>query len=297
MKGCEMAERIGFIGLGAMGMPMTQRLLAAGHDVTVWGRTRDKLEPALGAGAKTADSAAALVASSDIVFTCVTDTQAVEDVVFGVDGIAQTASQDKLLVDHSTIHPSRTREWSDRLRAETGMGWVDAPVSGGAVGARAGELIVMAGGEAADIARASPVIEAYAQRISHMGPSGAGQATKACNQMIIGAEVAVIAEVLAFARDFGVDAGRLPDCLAGGWADSAVMQDHARRMAAADYTSAGDAYIMVKDLNIGCDLGRETGSPLPLANLALSLYQLLVAQGHTDKGQIGLMWLYAQEPL
>jgi len=292
-----MVERIGFVGLGAMGMPMVEQLLAAGHEVTVWGRTPGKLAPALELGAKAAASAAALTAASDIVFTCVTDTQAVEDVVFEADGIAQAASSDKLLVDHSTIHPSRTREWSARLRSETGMGWVDAPVSGGAVGARAGALIVMAGGEAELIERASPVIEAYAQRISHMGPSGAGQATKACNQMIIGAEVAVIAEVLAFARDFGVEASRLPDCLAGGWADSSVMQDHARRMAAADYTNCGDAYIMVKDLNIGCDLGRETGSPLPFANLALALYQLLVAQGHTDKGQIGLMWHYAQEPL
>ena len=115
--------------------------------------------------------------------------------------------------------------------------------------------------------------------------------------MIIGAEVAIIAEALNFARNFGVDAKRLPDCLKGGWADSAVLQVHGRRMAAADYEGIGGAHIMLKDMKIACEMGRETDTPMPTANLALALYQMLVANGDSDKGQMGLMWLYAQEAL
>lgn len=288
---------LGFIGLGDMGMPMTRRLLSAGYTVHIWGRTRARLDPAIEAGAVNVGSASAVAAASDIVFTCVTDTDAVEEVVFGPDGIAVGGDAGTLLVDHSTIHPLRSREFAGRLGEACGMGWVDAPVSGGARGARAGTLIVMAGGEADDIACAAPVIETYAQRVSHMGAAGAGQATKVCNQMIIGAEIAVIAEALKFAANFGVEAPLLPDCLAGGWADSPVLQDHGRRMAAADYDGAGDAYIMVKDMNIACDMGRETGTAMPVASLAASLYALVMAQGFTDTGQIGLMKLYADGPL
>jgi 3-hydroxyisobutyrate dehydrogenase len=288
---------IGFIGLGEMGGPMVGRLLDAGHDVSVWGRNPARVQSCLDAGAIQAQSPAALTEAVDTVMICVTDTDAVEAVVFGPDGIAQAATADKLLVDHSTIHPLRTREWAARLRDETGMGWVDAPVSGGGAGAKAGTLAVMAGGDDGDYARAVPVIDAYAGQVTHMGPTGAGQAAKACNQMIIGAEVAIVAEALNFLHNFGIDAKRLPDCLQGGWADSTVLQVHGRLMAAADYEGIGDTYIMTKDMNIACEMGRETGSPMPVANLVQSLYQLLNGQGGQDKGQIGLMWLYQQKEL
>ena len=289
--------RIGFIGLGAMGMPMAQRLLAADHELFVWGRTQSRLEPALLAGATGVGSAAAVAELCDVVCLCVLDTAAVDDVVFGETGIIHGAGPGKLLIDHSTIHPLKTREWAARLHGETGMGWVDAPVSGGEAGAKAGTLIVMAGGAAADMERARPIMDAYARQITLMGPPGAGQATKACNQMIIGAEIAVIAEALRFAANFGVEAPKLPDCLAGGWADSKVLQNHARLMAAADYEGAGDAYIMLKDMEIVADMGRETGTPMPVTGLCASLYRLLIAQGHSDTGQIGLMRLYADGPL
>lgn len=291
------APTIGFIGLGVMGMPMTLNLLAKGHKVVVWGRTRGKLEPAIDAGAVYADSPASLASAADTVALCVFDTTAVEEVVFGPRGVVSGGGPGKLLVDHSTIHPMRTREFAERLREESGMGWVDAPVSGGARGAKSGTLVIMAGGEAADVARAEPFMRAYANNISHMGPVGSGQATKACNQMIIGAEVAAIAEALKFAADFGVDAKRLPDCLKGGWADSPILQNHARRMAAGDYANAGDAHLMLKDMSIACDMGRATGTPMPVANLVASLYTLLIAQGHADTGQIGLMRLYAEGSL
>jgi 3-hydroxyisobutyrate dehydrogenase len=291
------APTIGFIGLGTMGLPMALNLLAKGHQVAVWGRRREPLQKATAVGATLAGSAASLAGASDMIILCVTDTEAVEAVVFGPGGVVAGGGPGKLIVDHSTIHPLKTREFAARLGEERGMGWVDAPVSGGETGAKAGTLIVMAGGDEGDVARAEPVMRAYASRISRMGPVGAGQATKVCNQMIIGAEVAAIAEALRFAHDFGVEARRLPDCLAGGWADSKVLQDHGRRMAAADYARAGDAHIMLKDMGIACDMGRTTKTPMPVAGLVASLYALLIAQGHSDKGQIGLMRLYAEGPL
>jgi 3-hydroxyisobutyrate dehydrogenase len=289
--------KLGFIGLGEMGRPMVGRLLDAGHEVMVWGRNSTRVQSCLDAGATQAESAAALTEAVDMVLICVTDTDAVEQVVFGPDGIAQAATPDKLLIDHSTIHPLRTRKWAERLRTETGMGWLDAPVSGGAAGAEAATLAIMAGGAESDFSRAGPVIDAYAGQVTHMGPNGSGQAAKACNQMIIGAEVAIVAEALNFLHKFGVEANRLPDCLKGGWADSTVLQVHGRRMAAANYEGIGDTYIMTKDMNIACEMGRETGSAMPVANLVQSLYQLLNAQDGQDKGQIGLMWLYQQEPV
>ncbi|MEQ8496109.1 MAG: NAD(P)-dependent oxidoreductase, partial [Gammaproteobacteria bacterium] len=256
---------IGFIGLGAMGSVMARHLVDAGHRVAVWARRADALEPLLAAGAQRADSPAALARACRHVFLCVTDTTAVEDVVFGDDGVAATAAHGGVLVDHSTIHPVATREFAARLGAANGMAWVDAPVSGGVPGARAGELVVMAGGAADDLARVAPFIDHYARRITHLGAVGSGQAAKVVNQMLIGGAVAVVAEALNYAAAFGVDAARLPDALAGGWADSAVLQNHARRMAAADYAGDVDARIMAKDMDIALDMGRATGAPMPVS--------------------------------
>ena len=288
---------LGFIGLGAMGTPIVHRLLDAGHAVCVWNRTPETLEPVLAAGARTAPTPAALTAASDTVLLCVTDTAAVEQVVFGEDGVIEGAASGKLLVDHSTIHPLECRRFAERLRADGGMGWVDAPVSGGVAGAEAGRLVVMAGGAVADVARLGCFADAYSQRVTRMGECGAGQASKTCNQMIIGGTVAVGAEALNFAARFGVSAAELPDCLAGGWADSAVLQDHARRMAAADFGADNAAEIMLKDMNIACDMGRETGAPMPVTAVTAELYRLLISLGHADKGQIGLIRLYTDREL
>ena len=293
-----MAEiKLGFIGLGDMGGAIALRLAQSGRDLMVWNRSAAKADAVLEAGAVMAESPAALTRECDIVFVCVTDMDAVEAVAFGPDGIAEAGRAGKLLVDHSTIHPLTSRENATRLKAATGMGWVDAPVSGGSKGVREHTLIVMAGGEDADIETIRPICADYAQRLSHMGPHGAGQATKTCNQMIIGATVAGCAEALRFAANFGVDAPRIPDCLSGGWADSTVLQIHARMMAAAAYENVGDARIMLKDMDIACDMGRLTDSPMPVTALVTALYRLQIAQGHDDCGQIGLMRLYADGPL
>ncbi len=289
-------EKLGFIGLGVMGMPMTLNLLAAGHEVTVWGRTRAKLQKALDAGAKWADSPEALADAVDIVFLCVWDGAAVEDVTFGAHGLTSGALKGKLLVDHSTIHPEQAKAIGRKLDA-LGVRFVDAPVSGGAVGAQNKTLVIMAGGRAEDIQRIEPIVLATAQRITHMGPQGSGQATKVVNQMIIAAECAVMAEALAFAHKYGLICKNIPDALKGGWADSAVLQDHARRMVRAEYPNQGNQALMLKDIGIAVDLGAKAKSDLPVTNLVSDLYKKLDAQGDGGKGQIGLMWLYAQKPL
>lgn len=289
--------RIGFIGLGALGGAIATRLQSAGHALHIWGRNVDKLASWRDAGAKIMTSPAALAAACDCVLLCVTDTAAVEQVVFGENGIASAARADTVLVDHSTIHPLATRAFATRLHDSCAMHWLDAPVSGGVIGAREGRLVVMAGGDADVLERVRALLAAYSQRVTHMGASGAGQATKIANQMMIGGNVAVAAEALNYAANFGVAASRLPDALAGGWADSAVLQHHARRMAAADYAGEVNATIMVKDIDIACDLGRETLSPMPVTALVQQLYRQLIAQGDADKGQSGLMWLYKQQAL
>jgi 3-hydroxyisobutyrate dehydrogenase len=290
-------ERLGFIGLGVMGMPMVLNMLAAGYPMTVWGRTKSKLTQALDAGATWAESPKALAEASDVVILCVWDDKAVEEVVFGSNGIAAAASKDKLLVDHTTIHPEKARELGARLKTETGMPWLDAPVSGGELGVRNKTLIIMAGGDAKDIERYKPIAATTAQRITHMGPSGSGQATKVVNQMIIGAECAVIAEALAFAYKYGLKCPAIPEALAGGWADSPILQIHGRRMIASDFPTAGNQALMLKDIGIAEDLGTATHSEMPVTRLVGDLYRELEKRGQGGTGQAGLIRLYAQKPL
>lgn len=286
---------LGFIGLGALGGAIATRLLDAGFRLRAWGRDPARLAPWAARGVTLEASPAALAAACQRVLLCVTDTTAVETVVFGDNGIASGARAGSVLIDHSTIHPLATRRFAARLTAETGMRWLDAPVTGGVVAAEAGRLVIMVGGEATMLDAQRELFACYGQRVTHLGDNGAGQAAKIANQMMIGGNLAVAAEALNYAANFGVAAARLPDALAGGWADSAVLQHHARRMAAADYSREVNATIMAKDIDIACDLGRETLSPMPVTALVQQMYRQLIAQGDADKGQSGLMWLYRQE--
>ena len=168
---------LGYIGLGKMGGPMTRRLLAAGHVVHVHGRSRDRLAPFIEAGTVFHETPQAVAEAAGIVFTCLTDTKAVEDVVLGGNGIARAGRRDGILIDMSTIAPDATRAMARELRAANGWRWVDAPVSGGTVGAENGTLAIMAGGEAADIDTLAPVLAHLGRQVTHMGPVGAGQTT------------------------------------------------------------------------------------------------------------------------
>lgn len=282
---------IGFIGLGAIGAPMAQRVLEGGHRLMVYNRTPSKARPLEERGAQVAGSIRELAGECDIVLLCVTDGAAVDEVVFGEGGIAQAARPGQLVVDLSTIHPAMTQDIAARLERGTGIAWVDAPVSGGPVGAAAGTLAVMAGGSAEAVERARPVLACFASQVTHMGAVGCGQATKACNQMINVANAAAISEAMNFASRFGIDPRLLPVALAGGFADSGVLRHYGPKIAEGSF--AGDTSITLKDLDIVLDLGRRTGSAMPLVGLISSFYRMLVARGHASDGMAGIARMYA----
>jgi 3-hydroxyisobutyrate dehydrogenase len=282
---------LGWIGLGEIGTPMALRLLGAGHRVVVWGRTAARLQSALERGATAAGSPAELAAQCEAVLLCVTDGDAVEDVVFGARGVAEGARRGSLIVDHSTIHPETTRLASRRLRS-AGVGWVDAPVSGGAAGAEAGTLSVFLGGDDDDVERAKAWIAAYAGRVTHLGPVGSGQIAKSCNQAVVAASVALWAEVIAYARRCGLDPHLMIDALEGGWADSAIRRVHAHDIADTRFRRT-PGMIILKDLDIVGDVARTTKSPMPVTETVATLFRLLLAQGH-EPGSFGAIGqLYA----
>jgi 3-hydroxyisobutyrate dehydrogenase len=275
--------KLGFIGIGLMGRPMTLRLLAAGHEVTVWNRSADKLGPVLDKGARRAESPAGVARAAEIVMMCVTDQRAAGEVLFGPDGIAAGGKAGLLVVDFSSIAPAAARDFAARLE-EKGMALVDAPVSGGVSGAEKGTLAIMAGGRAEHVERARAVVMQLAQRFTRMGESGAGQTTKLCNQIIVGSLVAVIAEAVRLAEAAGVDARMLPEALKGGFADSAPLQVFGARMAARTFEpSIGAVSIMLKDLENAAAVAKEKTVPLPMARTAAELYRLLTAQGKGEK--------------
>jgi len=268
------SARVGFIGTGLIGTPMVERMLERGLAVTVWNRTAAKLSTLVERGAVAAPTARALAESTDIVCLCLTNTDAVEDVVFSAHGIAGSLRAGQLLIDLSSIAPDATAHMAARLASTSGARWIDAPVSGGLPAARAGTLIVFAGGEADDIARAAPVFDALSQRVTHMGGHGAGQLAKSCNQLIVGCNLMVIAEMLAFARTAGIDATRLPAALAGGFADSLPLQIFGNRMARrVDTPRIGALATFRKDVDQVVRLAAEYGAAVPMTSRAAELYR------------------------
>jgi len=283
---------VGYIGIGLMGTPMAMRLARAGYQLTVWGRTEAKLAAVLDAGAQRAANPEALARASDIVFLCVSDTEAVEAVVFGEQGVAAGITQEKLVVDMSSIRPEATVRMARRLREETGAGWLDAPVSGGVPGAESGTLAVMAGGAETDFHRALPVIEHLAGRVTLMGPSGAGQTTKLVNQLLVGCTLTIVSEATRFALDAGVDAARIPEALAGGRADSVAMQQWMPKLTAGDFTVESHLRTMLKDLNTVLALAREHGTALPMTATSAEIYRLLASKGFAEADVTSVFRLY-----
>ncbi|WP_416759739.1 NAD(P)-dependent oxidoreductase [Pseudomonas sp. BNK-6] len=284
---------LGFAGIGLMGLPMCRRLLAAGYPLTVWNRNPQKCAPLVAAGARQVATPAQLCEHADLVLLCLANTDVVRQVVFAADGIAQGARAGQLLLDLSSLEPTATREMAAALARDTGMAWVDAPVSGGTPGAESGSLAIMVGGEAADIERVRPVLLALGERVTHMGAVGAGQVTKACNQMIVACNALVIAEVVALAERSGVDARLIAEALAGGFADSKPLQILAPQMAESRFEPVKwHVRTLLKDLDGAVKFSREQGSATPISGLAAQLMRLHGGQGYLEQDPATLIRLY-----
>jgi 3-hydroxyisobutyrate dehydrogenase len=288
-------KNLGFVGIGLMGEAMVLRLRDKGWPVTAWNLTPDRYQRIAPAGARIAASPAEVAAASDIVLLCVLDAAAVENCCFGAEGqgLAAAAGQAKIVVDHSTINPDATRDIAARLRQRNGMRWIDAPVSGGPGAARDGSMTVMAGGDATDIAAIRPLMQDMAGRFTHVGALGAGQTAKIINQAIVGTGYVLMAEALALAEAAGLDAAKLPDCLAGGFADSALLQKIYPQMCARAFDPPRSyARQLAKDLKNVRHFIAERGCALPVVEAAVAQYTRYVAGGHEMADSASVARLY-----
>lgn len=283
---------VGFIGIGLMGGPMSRRLLEAGYTVNVWNRNPDKAKSLLEAGANHCATVAALTRESDIIMLCLSDTAAVEAVVFAEEGVAASGSEGKVVVDFSSIDPLATREFSTRVKEQSGMEWIDAPVSGGTAGAESGSLIIMTGGDEGVLARIRGVFDPMCQRLTHMGGSGAGQMTKILNQLIVTCNAATIAEMVALGRAAGVDVARLPEALAGGFADSKPFQILVPQMAEHDFTLKWKVATLAKDLNGAVKMAEALDKELPMGKCGADILNSHEAAGNADLDLSSLVTIY-----
>ena len=287
---------LGFIGIGLMGEAVTRRLLDRGYAVTVWNLEPERLHTVVPHGARPVANPAAVTEASDIVLMCVLHTAAVEACAFGPDGIARAARPDKLLVDLSTADPAATRDFAIRLKRETGMGWVDAPVSGGPPAARDGTMTVMAGGDAEDIERIRPLMGDMAANFTPMGPSGAGQTAKIINQAIVGTGYVLMAEALVLAERAGIDAALLPECLAGGHADSNLLRKLYPQMQKRDFEPPRSyARQLLKDMKAVKNFARGLDLMLPVVECAAERYAHYVEQGNEMADSASVVRLYDRE--
>ncbi|MDI1276493.1 MAG: NAD(P)-dependent oxidoreductase [Methylobacter sp.] len=284
---------LGFIGIGLMGKPMTLRLLDAGFSVNVWNRSPEKLQPVTDSGAQAYTSIAELVRASEVIILCLADTAVVDSIIR--NEIATNGTEGKLLIDLSSIHPENTRQLAALLHEKCAMGWVDAPVSGGVAGAEQGNLAIMAGGSAENIAVARLVLAPLYKQLTHMGEVGSGQITKICNQMIVSCNVLVIAEMMALAKQAGVDAKQIPAALAGGFADSKPLQISGAEMATETFEPVKwRVKTLLKDLNMAVDLSVKQGNAVPMSALAAQLMQLHGSHGYLEQDPTTLIKLYTK---
>ena len=265
------ALRLGFIGLGLMGKPMAGHLLKAGFPLTVHNRSRDAVAELVAAGAQEVHSPKEVAAQSEIVFTCLPDSPDVEQVVLGPNGTIDAAHPGLIVVDHSTIKPATARKIAEVLTA-SGISFVDAPVSGGQLGAQNGTLTIMIGGDAAALERARPAMQAYGKAITHIGASGAGQVAKACNQIMVAAQMSAMAELLIFARKADVDPRKVVEAIRGGAAQCWTLDNKPQRLFAGNRQPGFKAHMQAKDLHIVMDSAGELGMPLPATEVNARLY-------------------------
>jgi len=270
--------KTGFIGTGAMGRPMILNLLAGSHEVYFYARRPEAAAPLVDAGAVACSSPAEVAQNAKIVFTIVTTGEDVEAVCFGPNGLAEGFAPGSVLVDMSTIPPGTARSLAARL-ADMGVAMLDAPVSGGEVGARAGTLAIMVGGEAQVLERVRPLFLAMGKTIVHIGKNGAGQVAKACNQAIMVAAIEACAEAFAFAQKSGVDTAKILAALSGGSAGSRVLEVMGARMVKRDFQAGIEARLHHKDFRIVLNEAHALGVPLPVAAQVWQQLNALMAQG------------------
>jgi 2-hydroxy-3-oxopropionate reductase len=282
------AERIGFIGLGVMGKPMARNLLAAGHDLVVHSRTRASVDELVAAGAAAAGSPREVAQASEVTITMLPDSPQVSEVVGGEDGVLAGAPSGSLIIDMSTISPVVTRELAVRT-AERGVGYVDAPVSGGDVGAREATLSIMAGGGDEDFDRARPLLEAMGRTVVHVGPTGAGQVVKACNQIVVALTIEAVSEALVLGSKAGVDPEVIIRVLSGGLAANRVMEVRGRNFLEHDFEPGFRIDLHHKDLGIALAAGREYGVALPVTAAVAEMLQALRVRGRGDRDHSALL--------
>lgn len=288
----EKSLHVGVVGIGVMGSAIATRLLERGHRLWLRDPDASKLAPLVARGAVAAASVATLVSEVDYVITSLNTAEIVERVIFGPDGIAGAAASDALLIDMSSIDPKATAVMAARLEKESGMAWVDAPLSGGAPAALKGQLTLMLGGTTTAVERARTVLTEIATNITHMGSSGAGQTTKLINQVLCACNFLSVAEATRLAVDGGVDARQIPAALAGGRADSRILQEFMPKMAVFDYTPTGRIDNMLKDLEAVQRYAMALRTPMPLTGLVTELHRIMVAAGIGPEDSAAYMKLF-----
>jgi 2-hydroxy-3-oxopropionate reductase len=286
--------RVGFIGLGVMGAPMARHVLAAGYPLTVHSRSAQPVDALVREGAARASTPTELAAVSDVVITMVPDTPDVEQVVFGEHGVADGAAVGTLVIDMSTIDPIATRGFAERLRAG-GVEMLDAPVSGGQVGAEAGTLSIMVGGPQDAFERARPLFETMGSTIVHVGPSGAGQVTKACNQLVIASAVEAVGEAFVLAAKAGVDPAKVREALLGGFAGSKVLEIHGQRMLDGAFEPGFRSALMAKDGRIVLEAAERLGAPVPAFRAVAERLDAMLPADRGDLDYAALVTLLEDE--
>jgi 2-hydroxy-3-oxopropionate reductase len=281
---------VGFIGLGIMGRPMARNVLAAGFGLVVYDLVVEPVNELAGAGATAANSPAEVATSADVVLLCLPDSPDVEAAMTGGQGLLAGAHPGQILVDMSTISPVTARALAEKAAAQ-GVILLDAPVSGGQVGAANGTLSIMVGGDAAALEKVRPILAAMGKTILHLGDSGAGQVAKACNQLVIAVTIEAVAEAMVLATKAGVDPAKVRAALLGGYANSRVLEGHGERFLARNFTPGFRTRLQYKDLNIALDTGRAYGAPLPAGALVHQLYAAMMARGDGDLDHAALVTL------
>ncbi|MCW2982039.1 MAG: 2-hydroxy-3-oxopropionate reductase [Solirubrobacterales bacterium] len=281
-------EKVGFIGLGVMGAPMARNLMAAGYEVVAWNRSAGPLEELAAAGARAADGPGAVAGEADVVISIVKDDAAVREVLSGPEGAIGATPAGSLVIDMSTVSPALARELAEEAAARE-VGFLDAPVSGGDVGARDGTLSIMVGGEAAEVERARPVFEVLGSRVTHVGAAGAGQVAKACNQVLVAVIFGGLAEALVLGSKLGVDPAAILDAVGGGMAANRIMEVRRDNFLDHDFAPGFKVDLHHKDLEIALGASGEVDAPLPLTAEVQQMFRQLRAAGFGEEDDSALL--------